>query len=306
MRVSLVVVNYGTIEAARSLADSARSALDEVIVVDNASFSADRPSVEAAHPGIRFVWRDTNDGYGAGANAGARLASGDVLIVSNADVEVDGAGLRRLAEAAAGGVAAPRFVDGEGRLVRSSHRREPVWLSTAREYCGPVAAAAARLRPGWHPTLRPEADHYADHDTGHVLGAVMAVDADLFRRLGGFDEGFFLYREETDLCRRAREAGAPVRHVADVVVTHRGDASPGDHRALVAARPAAVRSHYRYIAKHFGPVRAVLAWLIGAAGSLVWVATGPDRRSARSSLSSHLRLLDPRGGRAVRPRSRPA
>lgn len=305
-RASLVVVNYATMDWALDLAGSARKVLDEVIVVDNASYRGDRAALQEAHPGIRFVWRDGNDGYGAGANAGAAVATGDVILVSNPDISVAGTGLRELAEAAGEGVAAPRFVDPAGRLIRSSHRREPAALATLREYCGPFAALAERVRPGWHPTLRPASEHAADHDTLHVLGALMAVDAGLFRRLGGFDEGFFLYREETDLCRRARAAGAPVRHVAGVVAVHEGDASSPLDRTLVATRLPAVRSHYRYMAKHFGRGRAAVAWLVGLAGSAVWVLTGPDRRSAGQSVRSHLRLLRPTGTGGGRRRSRPA
>lgn len=303
--VSLIVVNYGTMDRALELVGSVAGGADEIIVVDNDSYTGDRPALEAAQPGVRWVWRSSNDGYGAAANAGAEGARGDVLVVANADVTVSAAGLRELAGAAAGAVAAPRFVDPAGRLIRSSHRREPVLLSTLREYCGPFAALAERLRPGWHPTLRPEADHHADHETLHVLGALMAVDASLWRQLGGFDEGFFLYREETDLCRRARRAGHPVRHVAGVVAVHEGDASSPGTGTLVAARQAAVRSHYRYIAKHFGRGRAGLAWLIGTAGSLVWVISGPDRRSARLALRNHLGLLRPGGRAGARPPSRP-
>lgn len=304
--MSLVVVNYGTMDRALDLARSALGGVDEVVVVDNDSYEGDRAALEAGHPGVRFVWRPANDGYGAGADAGAAVATGDVLIVSNADISIDPGGLRQLAAAAGDGVAAPRFAEPGGRLIRSSHRREPVLLSTVREYCGPFAGLAARLRPGWHPTLRPDADHYSDHDTLHVLGALMAVDAGLWRQSGGFDEGFFLYREETDLCRRARMAGRPVRHVAAVVAVHEGDvSSPGD-ATLVATRWPAVRSHYRYVAKHYGRARAVAAWTLGVAGSGLWVLTGPDRRSARQALRHHLRLLRPSGRADGRPPSRPA
>lgn len=304
-RVSLVVVSYDTMALALDLAEGAAAGGHEVVVVDNASYVGDRAAVEAAHPAVTFVWSETNGGYGAGANAGAAVATGDVVVVCNADVRIAAADLGRLAAAAAGGVAAPRFVDPRGALIRSSHRREPLALATLREYCGPFAALAARVRPGWHPTLRPEAEHYADHATLHVLGAVVAVDAGVWRRLGGFDEGFFLYREETDLCRRARQAGVPVRHVAAVVAEHVGDASSPAERTLVAVRAPAVRSHYRYIAKHFGVVPAAAAWALGVAGCAVWCVTGPDRRSAAAGLRHHLALVSPSGRAAGRRRSPP-
>jgi N-acetylglucosaminyl-diphospho-decaprenol L-rhamnosyltransferase len=290
-RVSLVIVNYATMDRALALARSAREAVDEVIVVDNASFRGDRESISDDLRGVRFVWLDDNRGYGAGANAGAAAASGDVLVVSNADIGIEGADLARLAAAAAagGGLVAPRFVDPAGELIRSSHRREPFLLATLREYCAPLAAAAARIRPGWHPTLRGAADHHRDHDALHVLGALMAVDARTFAEVGGFDESFFLYREETDLCRRVRSAGRPVRHLAGAVAVHEGDAASPGAILPVAVRAAAVESHYRYIAKHGGRVLAALLWLVGGLGSVVWALTGPDRTAAAASLRSHRR-----------------
>lgn len=305
-RVSLIIVNYATMEKAVKLATGGGQGADEVIVVDNASYHGDRAALEAAHPGVIFVWNPTNAGYGGGANAGAAVAGGDVLVIANPDVTVAAADLRRLADLAGDGLAAPRFEDPQGRLIRSSHRREPVWLATIREYCAPFAALAARLRPGWHPTLRPEADHFADHETLHVLGALMAVDARLFRALGGFDERFFLYREETDLCRRVRASGRKVRHVAGVVAVHEGDAASGADPVMVAARAPAVESHYRYIAKHRGGRTARWAWRAGYAGSILWWITGPDRRSAGQSLRSHRRLTGPSGRGVFRPPSPPA
>lgn len=304
--MSLIVVNYQTMDLALGLATRSLGEVDEVIVVDNATYPGDRAALASAHPGIRFVWAATNAGYGAGANAGAAVATGDVLVVSNADIRVVVGGLRQLAAATGGGVAGPRFVDPSGGLIRSSHHRDPLWLATLREYCGPFAALATRVRPGWHPTLCRAADHFADHRALHLLGALLAVDAGLFRRLGGFDERFFLYREETDLCRRARLAGATVSHVAGVVAEHAGDAASPDQTTLVAVRAPAVASHYRYIAKHSGWMRASAAWLIGVAGCLLWVLTGPDRRSAASGLRHHLDLLGPSGRAGGRPRSRPA
>lgn len=299
-RVSLIIVNYQTMDKALELAGAAASGVDEVIVVDNASYPGDRAALASAHPSVTFVWNETNAGYGAGANRGAAVARGDVVVISNPDITIAAADLRRLADTAGGGLAGPRFVDPDGGLIRSSHRREPLWLATVREYCAPFAAVADRLRPGWHPTLRSAADHYRDHETLHVLGAVMAVDAGLFRQLGGFDEDFFLYREETDLCLRIRAAGRPVRHVATTVAVHEGDVSGGGDPVMVAARPAAVESHYRYIAKRRGRVRARLAWVVGYSGSLVWWLTGPDRASAAQSLTSHRRLWGTSGRGVVR------
>jgi len=119
---------------------------------------------------------------------------------------------------------------------------------------------------------------------------LIAIDAQAFARIGGFDERFFLYREETDLCDRMRQGGWTVRHVAGVTATHDGDASSRDHRPI-EIRPASVRSHYIYLQKHRGRWIAGLAWLLGVFGSISWLVIGPRRRWAKESIRAHMQAL---------------
>ena len=122
----------------------------------------------------------------------------------------------------------------------------------------------------------------------HVLGALMAVDGAAFRTIGGFDEDFFLYREETDLCRRLRDRGLRIRHEPSVVVTHYGDASSTDSLP-VAIRPSAMASHYRYIDKHQGRVAGMAMRIVGLLGSGLWSLTGPKRRWGWATFRWHAR-----------------
>lgn len=291
--VAVVLVNYNTPDLVSRFLDRSRGGMDEVVIVDNASFVGNLGVLIEENPEARFVRLERNVGYGAGANAGAELCESDVIVVANPDVEIPPEGLRHLAAVVSQdrvGLAAPRFVDRAGRLIRSSHRREPGLLTTLGEYAGPFAAVAARLQPSWHPTLNSPQSHLHSHDTVHVLGALMAVRSDAFREVRGFDERFFLYREETDLCVRLRAADWRVVHVAEVEAVHDGDASSGGDWRFVAVRPAALRSHYQYIRKRWGLSKAVLAWLVGLTGSAVWVVMGRDRRMAYESLKGHARV----------------
>jgi N-acetylglucosaminyl-diphospho-decaprenol L-rhamnosyltransferase len=288
-RISLIVVNYNTAALASRMLHSAEEGADEVVVVDNASTEGSLDELAQEHPRARIIRSTRNLGYGAGANLGARDCTGDVLIVANPDIQISPDGLHALAAVVGQdgiGLAAPRFVDAAGAFLPSSHYRDPGLLTTLWVYSSLFGPISSRLRPGWNPTLRRRAEHESDHDTKHVLGALMAIDATAFRSIGGFDERFFLYREETDLCRRIREAGWRVRYVASVTATHDGDASSRDRRP-VDIRPAAVLSHYRYIKKHRGLLVAVLAFLIGWFGGLLWVLTGPHRTWAKDSLGAH-------------------
>ena len=290
-RVSLVVVNYNTAELSAGLVAAVGDGADEVIVVDNASPDGPPKDLAAVRADAVLVESPVNLGYGAGANLGARRASGDVLVIANPDIVIDGPGLRRLAAAALEpGVAlvAPRFVDPSGALVRSAHRADPGVLVTLQELCSPFGAVMARIDPEWHATLLRSADHDRASDVHHVLGALMAVRADAFAEVGGFDERFFLYREETDLCRRLRHAGWRIRHLPSVHAVHIGGAS-SDTPLPVAARPASLESHYRFIDLHWGAGRRRAAWAVGLASSLAWAVMGRDHAAGRHALAWHVR-----------------
>lgn len=292
-RVSLVVVNYNTAELAVRLVAEVGDGADEIVVVDNASAQPDRDHLSRLPGQVKVIDAGMNLGYGAGANLGARECTGDVVVIANADIEIAPQALRELASQAGDdtvGLAAPRFLGPDGALIRSCHRRDPGLLTTLWDFSSLFGGLAVRLRPGWHPTLVTDAEHGHDRDAVHVLGALMAVRAEAFRAVDGFDESFFLYREETDLCARLRAGGWRIRHVAHVTAHHVGDASSTDDRP-VPIRPVAVRSHYAYLRKHRGQALTALAWVLGLLGSLSWWLIGPRRHFARDSLRAHLGLL---------------
>lgn len=299
-RTSLIVVNYNTADRTTRLVEQTLGGVDEVIVVDNASQKGDArtlATLAAQHGHVRFLSLPDNRGYGAGANAGARVASGEILVVANPDIDVDPAAFQRLAAAlseARVGLAAPRFLNPDGTLQRSAHRRDPGLMSTIFELCRPVAGAAVRLRRGWHPTLLSADEHLTSRDCSHVLGALVAVRREAFDAVAGFDEDFFLYREETDLCRRLRAAGWRIRHVGEATAVHESGASTPDGTPAMY-RSAYLASHYRFIAKHRGRTVAALARLLGTLSCVVWLALGPKRALARAPLRWHLGLRDPEG-----------
>jgi GT2 family glycosyltransferase len=285
----VIVVNYRSAALVTRLVESLAGSVEEMIVLDN-SGELDGEGLEAIRGGVRVERMPGNVGYGAAANRGAALASGDVLVVCNPDIIVDTADLDRLVAVAGEdgvGMAAPRFTFKDGSLQRSAHRREPGLVTTVYELCYPLSALLARLAPGWHPTLHPAAAHEHRLDASHVLGALMVMPARVFADVGGFDEGFFLYREETDLCRRLRAAGWRTVHAPAGRAVHESGGSTTDG-LLTQTRPAYLDSHYRYIAKHRGRAVAVLARVLGLVGATVWWALGPRRADAARILRWHV------------------
>lgn len=288
--MTVVIVNYNSADLTASLVRETAGGADEVVVVDNASPQGEPQDLTSIRPDVELVQSGANIGYGAAANLGAARATGDVLIVANPDVSIDAAGLRALADEAIRpgvGVVAPRFVDPGGSLLRTAHRKDPGVLTTVHELCRPLAALMARIAPEWHSTLLPAGAHQDSRDVHHVLGALMAIRLSTFRSVGGFDERFFLYREETDLCRRLWLAGWRNRHLATVTATHIGGASTAD-RSITFSRPVVLESHYRFIEKHAGRGTRRVAWAAGLLSSLVWVLAGGERGAGLRALRWHL------------------
>jgi GT2 family glycosyltransferase len=288
-RVGLVVVDFRSSGLVDQLLQGATGGADEVVVVDCTPADPGLPDVCARH-GAALVEPGANLGYGGGANAGvAALRSPvDVVVVANPDVAVSAPALRRLADAAVGrGLVAPRFTHGDGSLQRSAHRGEPGALVTAFDLSVPFAAVARRVRPGWHPTLLPEADHVRSVPCRHVLGALLVVDAAAFRAVGGFDPAFFLYREETDLCHRLRDAGFAVVHEGPVIAVHHGGGS-SERDGPLAASPVHLASHHRYVRRWRSRPYAWWCRAVGLVAASTSVVTGPDRRAWLGAVRWHL------------------
>ena len=203
-----------------------------VVVVDNASPSGP-PAVDAP---FELVTLDRNRGYGAGCNAGASLL-GDATHVAflNPDIRLSGPSLSQLAAGLAAhpgaGIATGPIVDPAGERVAAA------W--------GPTSSIRALwMATGWQaPRLRKAAGRLASRGAltssaslagdemlvdGHVLGGAMVVDARCFVELGGFDEGYFMFWEDADLCHRARQRGWTVQLLpADPLEHAAGTSSAG-------------------------------------------------------------------------------
>ncbi|HYK53149.1 MAG TPA: glycosyltransferase family 2 protein [Candidatus Eremiobacteraceae bacterium] len=182
----------------------------ETILVDNASTDGSRERVERDYPWVMVIAAPTNLGYARANNEGARTASGDVFFFLNPDAFVE-PGWERLIERfddETVGAAGPRIYRGrDGETLDSA--------GGVIEY--PLGDAPGR---GYLQRFGPPYDRAAD--VAYLSGAALAIRADEFRRLGGFDEDFFCYYEETDLCWRLRMAGKRCVYEPGAIVRHLG------------------------------------------------------------------------------------
>jgi N-acetylglucosaminyl-diphospho-decaprenol L-rhamnosyltransferase len=248
----------------------------EVIVVDDASSDGAPDLVAARFPSARLERNAVNRGFAGTCNVGLRLATGDVRLVLNSDARLAPGALDALVgafDADGVGIAGPRLVFADGSHQTSAAAFPTVATVVSGSFLlNDIVRLVMRKRRFVLELGMARADHDHDHDVEWVHGACLAISAACFDATGGFDEGYYMYNEETDLCWRAREAGFRVRYVASARTVHLGGGSTGDP-TVHATR--LIRSEARFFARAYG--RGVLrrwaaARVGGAAIKLVVLA----------------------------------
>jgi N-acetylglucosaminyl-diphospho-decaprenol L-rhamnosyltransferase len=284
--VSVVIVSYESralLERclAALAADANPLATREVIVVDQASQDGTAAWLAAGHPEVRLVALPRNVGFGAGNNRGAEVASGRWLLLLNSDAFVRPGAIDELVRFADArpeiGVAGPRLLWPDGRLQRSCRRFPSVFrIATEFLYLRKLAPRS-RILNGFYCG---EFAHDEPWRVDWLTGACLLVRRELFERLGGFDEAFFLYSEEVDLLYRARELGAETWYDPAAEVVHEWGGTAGRSSPMTLQEQA--RSHVRYLDKHASRGAAKRARLVLLAGlRLRALRSGAHREAAR-------------------------
>jgi len=235
--VSVIIVNYNTGAVLRGALEALEGGEQcEVIVVDNASTDDATQAVRGDHPWVHWIQLGSNLGFGAANNRGAREASGDVLLLLNPDASISSEALELVhaicVDSSDTGAIGFRQVDEEG-CWQLSVGLEPSLVSELARKVLQDNLDAGRHRIG------QVVDRLLSRPTevAWVAGSALAIRRSVFERVGGFDERFFLYFEDIDLCLRVRQEVGPVVYDPRVTLTHiRG----------VSARTAPKRSRVYY------------------------------------------------------------
>jgi len=276
--LSIVLANWNTQDLLRQcLASLARSEAGrgaEVIVVDNASADGSAAMLRSEFPQVTVIENAENVGFARANNQGAATASGDLLLLLNTDTEAPEGALealvRFLADHPDVGIVGPRLVGADGR-AQNSCRTEPGLPNLILETTG-LAAALPRSRFFGRPAMT-WFDHWTTVDVDYVQGACLLIPRPLWDELGGFDEAFFFYAEDADLCRRARERGWRVVFFGDAEVVHYAGASATKVGAKAAIE--GFRSTLWFCRKHHGGPYAAACRLVALLGQVArLVVTG--------------------------------
>ena len=224
MTASVITVTYNSGDDVAGMLQSLPPDV-EAVVVDNSSSDGSPEIARTARPGTVVVTLPNNRGFGHGCNVGAGVASGDVLIFLNPDGRVVDDALAVLeAHVAADrrSIFGPAFTQQDGSPRYTVRRRSQPY----HEAVELLPSAKRWLRGPLRRNLpRGDVRYSAGGEVSYLQGACLAIDRQLFHRLGGFDEDFFLYSEEETLCEAVRAAGGKSVYLPEAVIQHIGGTS---------------------------------------------------------------------------------
>jgi N-acetylglucosaminyl-diphospho-decaprenol L-rhamnosyltransferase len=283
--ISVSIVNTNNRELLLSCLESLHASMTpeiavEIVVLDNASEDGSAEAVRERFPGVRLLAQEFRAGFGANHNTVVRATNGRFVFVLNEDTTSDDWGFSRLVAemdayprtAALG----PRLVYPDGRHQGSAWRfPTPLVSLVGLPTLGKVGINQSKGK-------RPRSVDW-------VAGAALLLRREALDSVGLFDEGFFIYFEEVDLCLRLRRAGWEVRYLPAVSVVHHESQFSAD---IPERRINEMwRGRRRYWRKHHSAVGTRIAALATGGQYLGAVAVGVIRRDRayRASMRLHAR-----------------
>lgn len=238
MDLSIILLSYNTRKTTvqtlkgltRALASDAQIKV-QIVVVDNASTDGSGEEIQklkfkSENCHLQFIQNKTNEGFSKGNNRGLEVATGKYVLYLNSDMNVDGLRLSELVTYMDThqkvGIVTPRVNLTSGQIDPASHRGFPTpWRSLCYFVGLGRFFAPLRMTSRWFGGYHL---HDKNLDTEHEIesctGAFLLVRGDIVRELGGFDERFFMYGEDLDLCFRVKEKGLQVIWLPTQKVVH--------------------------------------------------------------------------------------
>lgn len=250
-RISFIIVNFQShtlLERCLSSIGRLSETNAEIIVVNN------DPAPLELLPKNKFslfiIQASHNLGFGAGINLGARSARGEYLFFLNPDAEII---TDSISSALDEFTKNPRLAILGGKIVDDQGKPQD-W--TFGEAITPLRIIKNNLGMDQNKRLRKQKGSLL---TDWISGGAMMIRKDIFQKLSGFDEKIFMYYEDIDLCRRAKQLGFEILHFPGLVVRHLGGKSFNNKEEQ---KKHYYQSQDYYFQKHFGKFYAFLIkWL---------------------------------------------
>lgn len=319
--VSVLIVSFNTCETLRHclqiLRDTSHDVVYETIVIDNASRDASAEMVAAEFPDVTLIRSTENLGFAAANNLGFASAQGNYIALLNSDAFLSPKALRTaldyLQQHPRTALVGARLTGSHGEWQPSARMIPNTWdhlftlSGLSAKY--PASRLFGRIDRTW---ANPDADAKVDW----VPGAFSLIRRSVLDKIGLFDERFFLYYEEVDLCLRIQKAGYEVWYLPEIVVIHLGGESSKtltlEQHSLSNSGAQInlwqIRSALLFHHKNFGKMSAWLWWQIEYRWHQVRAWKNRVKQPAKAAYSQHFCQLlrqawqDTQGGAISPPR----
>ncbi len=256
--VTSVTVTYNSRSTIGPLLDAAYQShqlgLLEVVVVDNASSDGTLAFVREEYPWVTAVDAGGNLGFARGCNKGSEYLRGDFILLLNPDAILSLEALQGLIDFfdrnTAAAIAAPAIREADGMLQHAGGLPTPSTIIRSASGVSESEGVSQTIEPGGEPFR-----------TNWLCGAILMIRREAFVQLDGFDPRYFLYFDETDLCRRAIDADMEIWAVGKAIAYHEGGGSAKhetDQLVSSCIPEHFYQSRFYYLCKFFGLPVAVL------------------------------------------------
>lgn len=263
--ISTITVNYKTVDYLEKMLESLflhhKNNDVEVIVVENHS-GDDLSSLAKKFPQARFIYSTKNLGFAGGCNLGIKSAHGEYVFLINPDIVFVDDSLYQMVDAmnknpdvGIGGASLKNLDGTQQKCVW--HFPTPIdqlFLLFKIHHILPNISPISRWRID-------DFDYSRDTDVDQVMGAFFCIRRKVLEQIGLLDDGFFMWYEEVDFCKRAKDNGWKIRYFADIKAKHKKGSS-FDRVGTLKKQNMFRKSVRRYIGKHFGKVLGFGFWVL--------------------------------------------
>lgn len=280
--LDIVIVSYRCESLLRSCLTSLREhpplRAMSVHVIDNDPRDGTADMVAREFPDVKLTRAARNLGFSAASNIGIGAGSGDYVLILNPDTRMAAGALDSLLDLMDHrpeiGISGPRLQRDDGRPDHAAKRSFPTPLSALAYFTGAARFSRSNAALGAYTAPDVEAG-----PVDAVNGAFMLIRREALEQVGAFDEGYWMYMEDLDLCYRFAEAGWVTWYEPTVTVHHMKAGSSGPHRSFRLNR-AFHYGMYRFYRKHYAAKRSPLVNVAVYAGIALKLCVSALRSAA--------------------------
>lgn len=257
MNLSIIIINWNSAkyvhECIRSIYLHTKDISFEIIVLDNASYDGCGEMLAREFTNVKFIQSTENLGFARGNNLAAAHSSGEVVLFLNPDTEIAGPVFSLLLDSLQSlpraGVVGPRLLNGDGTIQTSCLQPFPTIANQLLD--AELLRRSFPNSPIWG--MMPLFDGAGTpRSIDGISGACLMTSKEVFQKVGGFTEDYFMYYEDMDYCLKVRASGWDNYYIPNAVVTHYGGKSSGGDTQSRFSVSMMVESAWKFFRKHRG------------------------------------------------------